>query len=104
MILRDLLDLASKEKRKQERKKEHTMVFKFTLKELRNYKTGRGKAEIFGMTVALKDNQPDERLLSITEAERLRKLIEYLESLEGKDPFRSDTKQLLNTGRGKTSG
>ena len=80
------------------------MVFKFTLKELRNYKADRGKTETFGMTVVLKNSQPYERLFSITEAERLRKLIEYLESLEGKDPCHPDTKQLLNTGRGKPSG
>lgn len=65
---------------------EHAMAFKFTLKELRSYKAGRGKAEIIGMTAISKDNLPDERLFSITEAERLRKLIEYLGSLEGKDP------------------
>lgn len=77
------------------------MVFKFTLKELKNYKAGREKAEIFGMTVVFKNNQADERLVSITEFERLVNLIEYVERLEGKDPCHPDTRQLLNTGRGE---
>jgi len=63
------------------------MGFKFTLKDLKKYKAGRGKAEIFGMTVVLKNNQPDERLFSITEDERLVKLIEY------------DTVKLIYKGR-----
>ena len=60
------------------------MVFKFTLKDLKKYKDGRKKPCIFGITLVSKNNQPEAGAYSITEAERLRKLIEYLEGLEGK--------------------
>jgi PHD/YefM family antitoxin component YafN of YafNO toxin-antitoxin module len=52
---------------------------------IKNYKACREKAEGLGKIFVLKNNQPDAVLFSITEYERLSVLIEYLESLEGKD-------------------
>jgi len=52
---------------------------------IKNYKNCRQKAESFGKIFVLKNNQPDAVLFSITEYERLSVLIEYMESLEGKD-------------------
>lgn len=61
------------------------MVIQFTLKDLKNYKAGREKAENFGDTFVLKNNQPDGVLLSFPKYKRLLVFIEYLESLEGRD-------------------
>ena len=52
---------------------------------IKNYKTCREKAEDFGKIYILKNNQPDAVLFSITEYERLSEIIEYLESLNGKE-------------------
>ena len=52
---------------------------------IKNYKTCREKAQSFGKIFILKNNQPDAVLFSIHEYERLSEVIEYLESLEGKD-------------------
>ena len=60
------------------------MVFRFTLKDLKNYKAGREKAESIGKIIVLKNKQPAAGFFSRTEYQRLLVLIEYLESLEGK--------------------
>ena len=52
---------------------------------IKNYKTCRDKAEIFGKLFVLKNNQPDAVLFSISEYERLSAFIEYVEGLEDKD-------------------
>lgn len=52
---------------------------------IKNYKTCREKAEIYGSIFVLKNNQPDAVLFSIAEYERLSGLIEYIDSLEEKD-------------------
>jgi PHD/YefM family antitoxin component YafN of YafNO toxin-antitoxin module len=52
---------------------------------IKNYKSCREKAEIFGKIFVLKNNQPDAVLFSVAEYERLSAIIEYLESLEGED-------------------
>ena len=52
---------------------------------IKNYKTCREKAQSFVKIFILKNNQPDAVLFSIHEYERLSEVIEYLESLEGKD-------------------
>ncbi len=64
------------------------MVVKFTLKDLKNYKDGRKKAENYGKIFILKNNQPDAALLSINKYKRLLVFIEYLESLEAKEKAR----------------
>jgi len=61
------------------------MEFKFTLKDLKNYKDGRKNLGIFGMLLISKNNQPKAGVVSVTEYERFRKLIEYLRRLERKD-------------------
>ncbi len=60
------------------------MVFRFTLKDLKNYKDGREKAKSLGKIVVLKNKQPAAGLFSSAEYKRLLMLIEYLESLGGK--------------------
>jgi len=52
---------------------------------IKNYKTSREKAENFGKIFIFKNNQPDAVLLSISEYERIAKLIEYLDSLDEND-------------------
>ena len=52
---------------------------------MKNYKACREKTESFGKIFVLKNNQPDAVLFSITEYEMISVLIEYMESLEGKD-------------------
>ena len=52
---------------------------------IKNYKSCREKAEVFGKVYVLKNNQPDAVLFSIHEYERLSLIIEYLESIEEKD-------------------
>ena len=52
---------------------------------IKNYKSCRERAEELGKIFILKNNQPDAVLFSIGEYERLSEIIEYLESLEGKD-------------------
>ncbi len=52
---------------------------------IKNYKSCREKAEVFGKVFVLKNNQPDAVLFSVQEYERLSLIIEYLESLEEKD-------------------
>ncbi|MGB7606735.1 MAG: hypothetical protein WBL93_14790 [Lutisporaceae bacterium] len=52
---------------------------------IKNYKSCREKAEIFGKIFVLKNNQPDAVLFSTTEYETLSVFIEYLESLDEKD-------------------
>ena len=52
---------------------------------IKNYKACRDKAEDFGTIFIMKNNQPDAVLFSITEYERLSKLIEHMESLEVED-------------------
>jgi len=52
---------------------------------IKNYKTCREKAEIYGKIFILKNNQPDAVLFSINEYQRLSGVLEYLESLEEKD-------------------
>lgn len=52
---------------------------------IKNYKTCREKAEVFGTIFILKNNQPDAVLFSIAEYERFSALIEYMESLEEKE-------------------
>jgi len=52
---------------------------------IKNYKACREKAELFGKTFVLKNNQPDAVLFSIAEYERLSIFIEYLENLEEND-------------------
>ena len=47
---------------------------------IKNYKTCRGKAELYGNIFILKNNQPDAVLFSISKYERLANLIEYVES------------------------
>ena len=52
---------------------------------IKNYKTCREKAEIFGKIFVLKNNQPDAVLFSVTEYQRLAGLVEYLGNLDDKD-------------------
>ncbi len=52
---------------------------------IKNYKTCREKAEVFGKVFVLKNNQPDAVLFSIIEYERLSPIIEYMETLDEKD-------------------
>ena len=52
---------------------------------IKNYKACREKAEDYGKIYILKNNQPDAVLFSIAEYERLSEIIEYLESLSGKE-------------------
>jgi PHD/YefM family antitoxin component YafN of YafNO toxin-antitoxin module len=52
---------------------------------IKNYKACREKAEMFGKTFVLKNNQPDAVLFSISEYERLSVFIEYLENIAEKD-------------------
>jgi hypothetical protein len=47
---------------------------------IKNYKTCRDKAELYGNIFILKNNQPDAVLFSISKYERLANLIEYVES------------------------
>jgi PHD/YefM family antitoxin component YafN of YafNO toxin-antitoxin module len=68
---------------------------------IKNYKVCRGKAESFGKIFVLKNNQPDAVLFSITEYERISALIEYMESLEGKD-IASVIESLPKEGNRKT--
>ncbi len=48
----------------------------------KDYKKCREKAETFGKTFILKNNQPDAVLFSINEYSKFATLIEYLENLE----------------------
>jgi PHD/YefM family antitoxin component YafN of YafNO toxin-antitoxin module len=68
---------------------------------IKNYKTCREKAEIFGKLFILKNNQPDAVLLSITEYEKLSVFIEYMESLSAKD-FGQAINDLPAGGKKKT--
>lgn len=52
---------------------------------IKNYKTCREKAEMYGKIFILKNNQPDAVLFSINEYRRLSGILEYLESLDEKD-------------------
>ena len=45
---------------------------------IKNYKTCREKAEVFGKIFILKNNQADAVLFSISEYKRISKLIEYI--------------------------
>lgn len=47
---------------------------------IKNYKTCRDKAELYGSVFILKNNWPDAVLLPISKYERFAKLIEYIES------------------------
>jgi len=47
---------------------------------IKNYKTCREKAELYGNIFILKNNQPDAVLFSISKYEKLANLIEYVES------------------------
>ena len=58
------------------------MAFQFTLKELKNYITGRQKAKSLSKVLIFKNKQPDAKLLSIAEYERLLLFFEYLQRLE----------------------
>lgn len=49
---------------------------------IKNYKTCREKAETHGKIFIFKNNQPDAVLFSITEYERLSKVIELTEGFE----------------------
>ena len=49
---------------------------------IKNYKSCREKAEIFGRIFILKNNQPDAVLFSISEYEKLSVLLEQIEGLE----------------------
>jgi len=52
---------------------------------IKNYKSCREKAEELGKVFILKNNQPDAVLFSISEYERLSRLLEYIESLDDED-------------------
>ncbi|NTU88764.1 MAG: type II toxin-antitoxin system Phd/YefM family antitoxin [Actinobacteria bacterium] len=52
---------------------------------IKNYKFCREKAELLGKVFVLKNNQPDAVLFSVSEYERLSKLLEYIESLDDID-------------------
>ncbi len=49
---------------------------------LRNYKTCREKAEVFGKILVMKNNQPDAVLFSCAEYEKFSAIIERIESIE----------------------
>jgi PHD/YefM family antitoxin component YafN of YafNO toxin-antitoxin module len=67
---------------------------------IKNYKSCREKAEMFGKTFVLKNNQPDAVLFSISEYERLSVFIEYLEKLPEKDVVKF-TESLPKSGNRK---
>ncbi|MBK5261259.1 MAG: hypothetical protein JJE17_01650 [Peptostreptococcaceae bacterium] len=52
---------------------------------IKNYKTCREKAEVFGKIFILKNNQPDAVLFSHDEYDRISKLIEYLEDFDNSE-------------------
>lgn len=68
---------------------------------IKNFKSCREKAEVFGKLFILKNNQPDSVLFSINEYEKLSVLIEYMESIDEKD-FAKALKALPGAAKKKT--
>lgn len=55
---------------------------------IKNYKTCREKAELYGNIFILKNNQPDAVLFSISKYDRLADLIEYAENHRENGPLK----------------